>query len=105
MKLSFEFDRISGSGDIKEKISHKFSALEKYLVHVKGDFHKGLVRVMKGERWGYRVKVDVSLPGKTVVAEGKAASLMDAIDEAYHNTARIVRKHLDRLKEKNKSTR
>lgn len=100
MKFRFEFDNISGTEDVKEKISHKFSALEKYLVHVKEDFHSGLVRVMKGQRWGYRVKVDVALPGKTVIAEGKAESLMDAIDEAYHNTSRIIRKYFERLKEK-----
>lgn len=100
MILSFIFDRVNGNGDLKDKIAHKFSSLEKYLVHVRQDFHKGLVRVAKGERWGYKVKVDVTLPGKKVVAEGRADKLLDAIDQAYHNTARITRTYFERLKEK-----
>ena len=101
MKLSFEFDRVSGNGDIKEKIAGKFAALEKYLVHVREDFHKGLVRIIRGERFGYKVRVDVDLPGKKVVAEGRAETLLDAVDEAYQKTARIIRKYLEKLKERN----
>jgi ribosomal subunit interface protein len=100
MKFQFEFDHVTGNEDIKAQISSKFSALEKYLVNVREDFHKGLVRVIKGDRWGYTVRVDVSLPGKNVVAESHAATLLDATDEAYHKTARIIRKYLERLKEK-----
>lgn len=100
MKLRYEFDHVNSNGDIKEKITKKFSALEKYLVRVREDFHQGLVRIIKGERFGYRVRVDVNLPGKKVVAEGKAETLLDAVDLAYHKTARIIREYLERLKEK-----
>lgn len=98
MKLRFEFDKVSNAGDIKEKISNKFAQLEKYLINVRDDFHNGFVRIIKGERWGYKVRVDVNLPGKKVVAEGRGAKLLDAVDEAYRKTARIVSKYLDRLK-------
>lgn len=100
MTWRFEFDKVESSQDIKDKISEKFTTLEKYLTHVKDDFHTGLIHIIKGQRWGYEVKIDMDLPGKKVIAEGKAETLLDAADKAYHNTARIVRKHFERLQEK-----
>lgn len=100
MKFDFEFKGINGAEDVKSRVIHKMEALDKYLVNVRADFHKAFVRIIKGERWGYKVKVDVRLPGKTVVAESKAASLLDAVDQTYHKAARITRKYFERLKDK-----
>lgn len=100
MKLSFEMGSIGKAGDLKEKINKKFSALEKYLQNVREDFHKGVVHVDRGDRFGYKVKVDVKLPGKEVVAEANDVTLMNAVDRAYDKSARIIRKYFEKLKEK-----
>lgn len=98
MKFSFEFDDIAGKKELKEKITKKFSALEKYLGNVRQDLKSGVVRVLRGERWGYKVRVDVKIPGKEMVAEAKSSTLLNAIDEAYHKSARMTRKYFDKLK-------
>ena len=102
MRLRFEFDKVRGGSDLQEKIGKKFASLEKYLKNVKDDFHTGVVRVLKGERWGYRVRVDVKLPGKEVVAEGRSKTLLSAVDEAYYKSSRIIRKYFEKLKDKKK---
>lgn len=100
MKWQFWFDKVSSEGDIKEKILKKLAPIEKYLRDVKEDLKYGVVRVTKGARWGYRVKVEVKLPGRELVAEGKAKELLTATDEAYHKIARSVRKYFERMKER-----
>lgn len=102
MRFRFEFDEINGKNDIKERVVKKFSALDKYLKNVREDFKNAAVRIVKGERYGYKVKIDMSLPGKEVVAEGKAKSLLDAIDVAYNKSARVVRSYFEKLKSKKK---
>jgi ribosomal subunit interface protein len=102
MKMRFEFDKIAGREDLKERIGKKFASLEKYLTHVKQDFHSGVVKVLRGDRYGYKVKVDVRLPGKEVVAESSDATLMNAVDQAYDKSARRIRKYFEKMKDKKK---
>lgn len=100
MKIQFEFDGVAGKKDIQQKIVKKFALLEKYLSNVGQDLKSAAVRVFKGERWGYKVRVDVKIPGKEVIAEAKSTKLLDAIDEVQHKAARIIRKYFDKLKDK-----
>jgi len=96
------FDKVSTSGDIKEKISKKFSGIETYLGRMKTKVGSGFVTLAKGERWGYKVKAMFRVPGREIVAEGKSETLLSAIDEAYDKTSREVKSYTEKLKEKRK---
>lgn len=102
MKWQMMFDRVSKSGDTKDKVIKKFSGLETYLGRMKSKLEKGFVTLSKGERWGYKVKTIFRLPGKEIVAEGKSETLLSAIDRAYDKASREVRKYLERLKDRKK---
>jgi len=99
------FDRVSTSGDIKEKVIRKFAKLETYLGSMKSKLEKGFVTLSKGERWGYKVKAMFRLPGKEIVAEGESKTLLSAIDEAYAKSSSEVKRHLEKIKDKKKHAR
>ena len=80
MRLSFLFDRVESVGDIKVKIARKIALLDKYLKHVSSDLRAGVVKLSRGERWGYKVKVDLKIPGKDVIAESQETELLSAVD-------------------------
>lgn len=80
MRLSFLFDRVEKVGDLKLKIARKIAQLDKYLKHVSSDLRAGVVKLSKGERWGYKVKVDLKIPGKDVIAESQDSELLSAVD-------------------------
>lgn len=103
MKLQLWYDRVSSVGDLGEKVAKKFSQVEKYLKNVSADLKKGFVRLSKGDRWGYKVKMGIKIPGSEVVAEAKDKTLLSAVDTASSKLAREVRKRLERLKEKTKN--
>lgn len=98
MRLQLWFDKVSSNGDLKEKVFKKFSQVEKYLKDVSEDLKKGFVSLSKGDRWGYKVKMGVKIPGAEVVAEAKDETLLSAVDEASGKLAREVRKRLEKLK-------
>jgi ribosomal subunit interface protein len=102
MRLSFWFDRVSSAGDIKQKIAHKFASLDKYLVHVSSDLREGVIKLSKGDRFGYRVRAIFKIPGREVVAEGKSKTLLSAVDSAYAKAAREIRSYLERVRDKRK---
>jgi len=100
MRWQLVFNKVSSEGDIREKVVKKLAELEKYLQRVGSDLKKGVVRLSRGERWGYKVKVEVNLPGKDVAVEGRGKELLSALDEAHHKAARVVRKYFERLKKR-----
>lgn len=102
MKWQMMFDRVSKSGDTKEKVIKKFEGIETYLGKMKSKLEKGFVTLSKGERWGYKVKTIFRLPGKEIIAEGKSETLLSAIDRAYDKASREVQKYLERLKDRRK---
>lgn len=102
MKWQMMFDRVSKSGDTKEKVIKKFEGIETYLGKMKSKLEKGFVTLSKGERWGYKVKTIFRLPGKEIIAEGKSETLLSAIDRAYEKASREVQKYLERLKDRRK---
>lgn len=81
MRLAFLFDRVESVGDIKIKIARKIAQLDKYLKHVSSDLRAGVVKLSRGERWGYKVKVDLKIPGKDVIAESQNNDLLSAVDK------------------------
>lgn len=102
MRWQMLFERVSKSGDTKEKVIKKFAGLETYLGRMKSRIETGFVTLSKGERWGYKVKTMFRIPGREIVAEGKSKTLLSAIDQAYDKAASEVRKYLDRIQEKKK---
>lgn len=96
MRLQFWFDRVSAEGDIKQKIAKKIATLDKYLKHVSSDLREGMVRLSKGERFGYTVKVDLKIPGKDVIAAGQAPTLLSAVDQVVQKLRQGLRKKRER---------
>lgn len=102
MKWQMLFERVSTSGDTKEKVIKKFAGLERYLGRMRDKISQGFVTISRGERWGYRVKTMFRLRGQDIVAEGKSKTLLSAIDEAYGKAAGEVRRYLGKLRDKRK---
>lgn len=98
MKLHIELDKVSKKGDIKEKVTHKLSLLDKYLTRLGSDFAQGFVRITKGERFGYKVGFGLKLPGKKLFTEEKREKLLDAVDEVRKEMATQLKKYRDRFK-------
>ena len=102
MKWQLMFDKVSKSGDTKEKVEKKFAGLETYFGRMKKSVNSGFVTLSRGERWGFRVKTMFRLPGKEIVAEGRSKTLLSAIDETYAKAAKAVKSYLEKVKDKNK---
>jgi ribosomal subunit interface protein len=98
MRLNFLFDRVESVGDLKIKIARKISQLDKYLKHVSSDLRAGVVKLSRGERFGYKVKVDLKIPGKDVIAESQDTDLLSAVD-------RVIDKLKTGLIKKNERTK
>ena len=92
MRLSFLFVRVESVGDIKVKIARKIALLDKYLKHVSSDLRAGVVKLSRGERWGYKVKVDLKIPGKDVIAESQETELLSAVDSVIAKLKRGLQK-------------
>ncbi len=102
MKWQMMFDKVSKSGDTKDKVIKKFKGLETYLGRMRSKLESGFVKLSRGERWGYKVKTNFRLPGKEIIAEGKSETLLSAIDQAYAKASREVQKYLEKLKDRRK---
>jgi len=100
MQWQLIFRKVSVEGDIKEKVLKKLSPLSKYLGKVGKSSQKGVVKLSKGDRWGYKVQMVMKLPGREMMVTGKGKELLSALDEAYAKSARIIRKYYERLRKK-----
>lgn len=98
MRLSFWFDKVSKDGDLQAKVSNKLSKLEKYLRHVSRDLREGFVALSKGDRWGYKVKVKINVPGKTAIAESKGKELLTTVDKVVDKLKNELSKRRDKAK-------
>ena len=97
MRLQLIFEKVSLTGDIKEKIEKKFANLDKYMRNVSADLRQGFVKLSKGDRWGYKVKIGVKTPKKEVVVEETDAELLTAVDKAEQKISRVVRKTIEKM--------
>ncbi len=100
MRVKFWFNGVSNEGDIKQKIAKKIAGLDKYLKHVSSDLRQSIVALSKGERWGYKVKVDLKIPGRDVVAEGKDKQLLTAVDQVINKLQQGLKKRIGRARDK-----
>lgn len=100
MRLSFWFDKVSSEGDIKNKIAAKIAQLDKYIKHVSSDLREGVVKLSKGERFGYKVKVDLKIPGKDVLAEGNSTELLSAVDQVVDKLKKGLQKKMGKMKDR-----
>ena len=98
MRLQLIFEKVSLTGDIKEKIEKKFTNLDKYMRSVSADLQRGFVKLSKGDRWGYKVKVGVKTPKKEVIIEETDARLLTAVDKAEQKISRVVRKTIEKMR-------
>ena len=102
MKWQMLFDKVEKTGDIKKKVEKKFSGLELFVGRFRSKLQTGFVKLSKGERWGYKVKTMLRLPGKEIVAEGKSETLLSAIDDVYGKASREIKRYLEKIKDKRK---
>ncbi len=98
MRLQFVYDNVSHEGDIQTKIARKIARLDKYLKHVSSDLREGMVKLARGERFGYRVKVDLKVPGKIVVASDQDKNLLSAVDRVVAKLRQGVAKSLGKAR-------
>ena len=98
MRLQFMYDHVSHEGDIQTKIARKIARLDKYLKHVSSDLREGMVKLARGERFGYRVKVDLKVPGKIVVASDQDKNLLSAVDRVVAKLRQGVAKSLGKAR-------
>ena len=99
MRLSFWFDRVGADGDIKIKIAKKIAQLDKYIKHVSSDLREGVVKLSKGDRFGYKVKVDLKIPGKDVLAESSDNNLLTAVDLVVNKLKQGLQKKMGKVKD------
>ncbi len=99
MRLSFWFDRVGTDGDIKIKIAKKIAQLDKYIKHVSSDLREGVVKLSKGDRFGYKVKVDLKIPGKDVLAESSDNNLLTAVDLVVNKLKQGLQKKMGKVKD------
>jgi len=100
MRLQLFFEKVSLTGDVKEKVKKKFANLDKYMRSVSADLRRGFVKLSKGDRWGYKVKIGVKTPIKEVVVEETDAQLLTAVDKAEQKISRVVRKTIEKMQER-----
>lgn len=105
MKWQVMFRRVSVEGDIKEKVLKKLLPLSKYLGKVGKDSPRGVVKLSKGDRWGYKVQMAVKVPGREMMVTGKGKELLSALDSAYAKGARIIRKYYEKMNRKRRKRR
>ncbi len=98
MRVAFSFDDIADNQDLKEKLSGKFSSLDKFLTHVPPDLQQVNVRVTKGSRWGYAVAASMPLPKREVVAEAEDKDLLTAVDLIVNKLSAELRKRWEKLR-------
>lgn len=100
MRLQLIFEKVSLTGDIKTKIEKKFANLDKYMRNVSADLRQGFVKLSRGDRWGYKVKIGVKTPAKEVIVEEMDAELLTAVDKAEQKISRVVRKTIEKMRTK-----
>jgi ribosomal subunit interface protein len=98
MRLQFVYDKVSHEGDIQTKIARKIARLDKYLKHVSSDLREGMVKLARGERFGYQVKVDLKVPGHTVVAMERDKNLLSAVDHVVDKLRHGIAKSLGKAR-------
>ncbi len=103
MKWQMLFDKVEKNGDIKKKVEKTLSGLELFVGRFRSRLQTGFVKLSKGERWGYKVKTLLRLPGKEIVAEGKSETLLSALDSVYAKSSREIKKYLEKVKDSRKS--
>lgn len=95
MRLQFSIDEVVVGEEERSQILKKFSTLDKYLTHVAPDLQRGTLRIVYGKRWGYQVKVVVSIPGYEAVAETEDKSLLTAIDQVVDKlSVELSKRHI-----------
>lgn len=93
MRLSFFFEKVESTGDLKSKIAKKISSIEKYIQQLGPAMKEGVVKLAKGERWGYKVKVDLKVPGKNLIVEAKNRELLSAVDKVVAKLRHMIDKN------------
>ena len=98
MKLNISTSEVKLTPDIQEVIDKKFTPkLEKYLHNVDPDLKEGNLRLSYGDRFGFKAKFEMTLPGNiVVVAEEEHKELAFAITALAKEVARRLRREKEK---------
>lgn len=98
MKLNISTNEVKLTPDIKEIIENKFTPkLEKYLHNVDPDLQEGNLILSYGDRFGFKAKFEMSLPGnKKIYTEEEHKELAYAITALAKEVSRRLRKEKEK---------
>lgn len=100
MNIQIAFDGVKVSEDLHERVNEVFLPIDKLLRDFDGDLVVFYVRVEKRSSWGYKIGVNVEIPGRDIYAEEKGADMMVVLRKTRDSIKRQVRKHVERLRDR-----
>jgi len=99
MNLHISAKEVELTSDISEIIEKKLKLkLEKLLKHYPEDSTSAQIFIQKGERWGFKVKAELDIPGENVHAEASHKELVFALTALADELATMLRKKKERAK-------
>jgi ribosomal subunit interface protein len=74
--------------------------LNKFVSSFNQDLKSARFTIKKRSRWGYRVKLHVTLAGEDLFAEAVEEEVVNAVMEAREEMERQIRDHMDKLRDR-----
>lgn len=99
MRVGFLWSGIDNKKERREGVVRKrLMSLGRLLSNFSKESQRARVGIYKRERWGYRVKFEMELPGKKIFAEGKGKDLIKTVVEVREKVKRQIKGHVERLR-------
>ena len=99
LKYTLYWDDIEESERNEDLVKEKLGSIDKYLVDVKTELKSLEVLMSTGARWGYKVKLNLKIPGRNFFAQAKDRGLVLALVESRDRVITQVKDYLEKLKD------
>lgn len=97
MILHISAKEIELTPDISETVEKKLKLkLEKLLKHYPEESTSAQIVIQKGERWGFKVKAELDIPGENIHAEASHKDLTFALTALTDELTTMLRKKKER---------
>lgn len=101
MKLHIQAEGFDLTPDIKSVVDHKFvPKLQKFLKRYPEDSAGVRLMLEKNDRWGFKAKCDLDIPGQNIYAEATHKDLASAIIALANDAENRLRKQKEKSLEK-----
>lgn len=98
MKYSVTWEGFEPNMKEKAMVVEKMRKLDQLLKDVKKDLKMVMVRIKKRSRWGYEVKLELELPGKTLFAKEEGEDLVKNLIAARGQLERQIKEYFGKLR-------